>query len=382
MRLIINCSTLSASGVTQVAVSFIYECLNFKDNEYHVFISKMILKQINITEFPGNFIFYNFDSHPLYGLEGFKMRKNLRNLELKIKPDCVFSVFGPSWWTPKSPHLMGYAYPYYVYPNSPLFDIMTKLDLLKIYFLKKIHIYFLGRNGKYLVSETEDVSNRLIKLLGFKSENVFTASNTYNTCFNNFVPSSVLLLPLKKENEFRFLSLCTYSLHKNLTILNKVIPLLNKIIPENKIRFILTIDPKIFVKKFDLEIRKSIINIGRIDVDQCPQIYHECDALFLPTTLECFSANYAEAMKMKKPIITSDLSFATTICNDGALYFDPFNEKAIVDVIKKIVESPSLRESLVLKGQKNLQNFLTPLERAEKYMKICQEIVLEKNSEK
>jgi hypothetical protein len=41
----------------------------------------------------------------------------LRKLKNEIKPDCVFTVFGSSYRTSISNHLMGYANPDYVYPE-------------------------------------------------------------------------------------------------------------------------------------------------------------------------------------------------------------------------------------------------------------------------
>ena len=57
MRLIINTTTLSGTGVTQVAVSFINECRNFPENEYHIFLSTSIKKEINQSNFSENFFF-------------------------------------------------------------------------------------------------------------------------------------------------------------------------------------------------------------------------------------------------------------------------------------------------------------------------------------
>ena len=130
MKLLINCSTLSATGVTQVATSFINECKFFTENDYHIFLSKTVSNQINESEFSSNFSFYLIENHPLYGLKGFKIRKKIRELEKEIKPDIVFSVFGPSWWTPNSPHLIGFAYPYIVYSESPYF---TNFSLINKY---------------------------------------------------------------------------------------------------------------------------------------------------------------------------------------------------------------------------------------------------------
>lgn len=375
MKILINCSTLSGTGVTQVAVSFIIECVDIVSNEYHVFLSRTVDRELKNIVFPSNFYFYNFCAHPLYGFKGFQIRTKLRQLEKKINPDCVFSVFGPSWWTPLKPHLAGYAYPHYVYEDSPFFENISFIENIKIHFFKSIHLFFLKRNAQFFVCETEDVSKRLVKLFNCKNDQVLTVSNTYNEFFNRDENIDLKLLPRKSDGEFRLLSLCSFASHKNLVILNKVIPLLNITIPGNKIRFILTVDNDLFEKFIDIKVRGSIINVGRINVEKCPQMYMECDALFLPTTLECFSANYPEAMKMAKPIITSNLSFATSVCGNAALYFDPYNENEIVEVIEDLVNNTELRERLVINGIKQLNLFLTPKQRAEKYLSICESII-------
>lgn len=376
MKLIINTSTLSASGASQVALSFIDECRAFPVHEYHVFLSETINQQIDRKDFPANFTFYDFDAHPLKLKGGLKTRRKLRALEKEINPEVIFSVFGPSWWTPKVPHLIGYAYPHYVYPESPLFRIIPVKEKVKVRIFKKIHLYFLKRNGNYFVSETKDVTKRLKSLLKkIPEKNFFSVGNTCNSFYRDFKNNNEQkLLPKKLNGEFRFLPLCTYHVHKNLDILNKVIPILNETKTGKEIKFVLTIDEAVFKEKFSEEARRSIINIGRIPVKKCPQLYAECDALFLPTLLECFSANYPEAMVMEKPIATSNLSFATSVCGDAALYFDPLDEKSIVVQLLKIAEGVELRKELVEKGKAKVKEFPTATQRAEKYLEICSQI--------
>ena len=79
----------------------------------------------------------------------------------------------------------------------------------------------------------------------------------------------------------------------------------------------------------------TIINVGPIRIEEAPSLYKECDAMFLPTLLECFSASYVESMKMEKPILTSDMGFAWTVCNNAAIYFDPMDAN---DIAAKIIE--------------------------------------------
>jgi glycosyltransferase involved in cell wall biosynthesis len=378
MILLINASTLSGTGVSQVAISFIYECRNFPENEYHVFLSKTIEAQINAEDFKENFKFYVIKNHPIYGFKGFRSRCEMINLVKRIKPNCVFSVFGPSWWTPQVPHLMGYAYPHYVYPESPIFRIMPIKELLYRYLQRSIHKYYLRKNGQYYVCETEDVSKRLSHYLHVNPNRIFTVSNSYNHFFSTFKPGNNLL-PLKEAKEFRFVSLCSPYLHKNLTILNEVIPLLKRNVEFEIIKFVVTIDKDVYDTIFSDEVKGSILNIGVLPPNLCPQLYFECDALFLPTLLECFSANYPEAMFMKKPILTSNLSFATSVCGDAALYFDPLDAHDIVEQIKKVVTDPFCYKNLINKGVERLRHFLTSSERAKQYLSICASILRDEN---
>ena len=96
--------------------------------------------------------------------------------------------------------------------------------------------------------------------------------------------------------------------------------------------------------------------------------------MFLPTLLECFSASYAEAMVMKKPILTSDLGFAHTVCKDAAVYFDPDDAHDVADKIVKLMNSPEQQAELVSKGTEQLSQFGSAQQRAIKILELCKEI--------
>jgi hypothetical protein len=84
-------------------------------------------------------------------------------------------------------------------------------------------------------------------------------------------------------------------------------------------------------------------------------------------------------MKMKKPILTSSLSFAKSICGNAALYFDPYDAKDIAEKIIKLFTESNLATDLIDKGTKRLKEFDAPEIRAKKYLQICEDI-LTKNS--
>jgi len=373
MKLIINTSNLHGGGGVQVGFSFIEECVNFREHEYHVFLCHVLKRQIDTTKFPDNFYFYDFPIFPSTFLSSCKIIKRLKKLEKKIQPDCVFSIFGPTYWTPKAPHLMGYAIPHFLYSESPFFDKISFKEKQKWSLMKIIKRFYILQNANYYHVETENLKLILSKFLNCPSEIIYTVSNTYNSSFDTVSDKLIEILPFKENGEFRFVCISAYYSHKNLEILNRIIPLLIKKRLLN-VKFILTIDQNIFESKFSEIAKQQIINIGSIPIKKCPQLYNECDALFLPTLLECFSSNYPEAMKMQKPILTSDLSFTHDICANAAIYFDPMDEVDIVDSINRLLNNNELKFDLIKKGNERLKSFNTAKERAAKYLQICKEI--------
>lgn len=373
MRIIINTSNLNKGGGIQVAYSFINECIKFIDNEYHIFLCKKLSEQIDVDKFGDNFHFYIISDSPSYfSIKGLKTIRILNKLEDRIVPDCVFSIFGPSYWTPKGPHIMGFAIAHFIYQDSPFYQIISKSDKFKWSIQKIAKGFFFKKNAQYFHVESEDVRKRLSSYLKVNIENIYTVSNTYNSEYTNRSRDNELILS-KNSGDFRIVCICAYYTHKNLEILNKVIPLLKRD-GLNNIKFILTIEDQFFEKIFTSTAKTQIINIGPIDIKKCPQLYSECDASFLPTLLECFSANYPESMIMRKPILTSDLSFAKEICGNAALYFNPLNEMDIVDKIRELYTNKELYNKLIEEGEKRVKTYPNAEKRAENYLNICQKI--------
>lgn len=96
--------------------------------------------------------------------------------------------------------------------------------------------------------------------------------------------------------------------------------------------------------------------------------------MFLPTLLECFSASYAEAMIMRKPILTSDMGFAHCVCKDAAVYFNPMNANDIANKLLTLFSKPSLQRKLVNCGGKLLGQFGSSEERVRRILELCQRL--------
>ena len=362
MKLLINLSNHLGGGGLQVALSFLSECRQLTDNEYHVFMSPNVARQVDRTSFGKNFFFYDIPTVPFW-----KLSRILSPLEKQIQPDAVFTVFGPSYWRPKTKHLMGYAIPHYIYPESIFFKKIPWIKRIKLHLKKTIQCFYIKHDADIYVTETEDASARFKRI--FRKTKVYTVSNTCGAQY--FQPEPVAKkLPEKQPEEFRLLTVSAYYPHKNLEIIPSVIDALKNHPVGKNVRFVLTLKPADYQRLIPPKYQNHVYNVGPIPVKEGPSLYKECDAMFLPTLLECFSANYPEAMAMGLPILTSDLDFAHSICHDAALFFNPTDPAQIAENIIKIAESRSLREELIKKGKQNLSCFPTPSQKAKAYLSI------------
>lgn len=372
MNIIINASSIYKGGAEQVVHSFVNECKKISGNYYHVLLCDNIYKIIDTYNFPKNFYFYRLNKRPASGyLNLIKTIQYFKKLEKEIKPDVVISTGGHGYWRPKAPIVTGFNIPHYIYIDSPYFN---NISIVKyIYWnLKKIFDMYFYRYSDAIVVQTEDVKKRLNKLL--PSAKIFTISNTVNGSFIDRKEFDKKL-PQKMENEIRLITISANYPHKNLKIIKSVLEeLFSKGI--HNIRFVLTLPQEAFIQDFgNVRYRENIINVGPVPIDECPSLYEECDIMFLPTLLECFSASYAEAMAMKMPILTSDLSFSHTVCKDAAIYFNPISSKDIAEKIMKVVQDPILQKKLIDAGERVFMTFNTPNERASRFLDIANSLI-------
>jgi glycosyltransferase involved in cell wall biosynthesis len=372
MKLLINTATTLKGGSVQVALSFIEECKAFEEHNYHVVLSEGVSGFLKREHFPSNFTFYDIGYRPSQRVFSIQSKDRFfKELEGQIEPDVVFTTSGPAYWQPQAPHVVGYNLPHYIYSESPYFQIIPLHEKLKWTLKGRLLKYFLKKEADAFVVQTDDVNRRLQRWMNVK--NIFTVSNTCSSAYfsDKVIPEK---LPKPQENEFRFLTLSSYYPHKNIELIREVIDSFDTEYA-GKVRFVVTLPSDIYRRIFPPKYRKIVYNTGPVPADECPSLYKECDAVFLPTLLECFSAAYPEAMAMEKPILTSDLGFARSICGEGALYFEPMNANSAFKKIKEIVSNENLQHRLIEKSKKRLPTFDSAVERAEKYLEICEQIL-------
>lgn len=362
IKIIINTVNLKVGGAFQRSISFLKELKEIGEDEYYIFINSRIGNQIDFSSYPDNFKFYFFDHSPASLKYRKRIIKKFDHLEEKIKPDVVFSFVGPCYWRPRSQHLVGFGIPHIVYDDySYVKKYSWKVKLEMIY--KK---YWTKKEADYYVVQTEDVRERLSDRINVDKSKIFLVSNGIGAQYKGVKVKKNTNKKLKK-----LIMISTFRPSKNFEIINDVIPYLKD--DSFNFEFHITIKKEDYKKIFRGK-EHWVKNHGHVLAKDCPDLYNECDVMFLPTHLECFSASYPEAMKMEKPILTSNFSFATTVCRDAALYFDNLNPRDIASKIIKLFHDDNLYQDLVNKGKKRLSNFDDSKQQTLKYLNICKKI--------
>ncbi len=362
MNILINCSTIRRGGGIQVAHSFLHEIKTDTKHTYIIILSSILKQQIDEHLFSKNFVFYEYNKEASPKNAVFSSDKVLDTLVAQHRIERVFTVFGPSYWRPNVLHIVGYAKPHYIYTTSPFFKAMSVKQRLRLKVKGFFHLIDFRKNADILITENPDVTAKISKKLNKKA---CTVSNTYNQVFDKSEEWSDRKLP-SFDGKY-ILTISAHYPHKNLNIIPQVIKeLLRR--DCKKFKFVVTVDKGELHS--DNESDDFIVYLGKVDIKDCPSLYAQCHYMFLPTLLECFSASYAEAMRMEKPILTSDLDFARGLCLDAAAYFDPLDSKKIAETIIQLDNNEELQQRLIHNGNERLKNFDSSRQRAEKYLQI------------
>lgn len=368
MNILINCSNLKAGGGIQVADSlcrmlnrFPEHCFTVVLSDKLAYLEKDIKCHENISTV--NYTMNNTVWRLLSGRDAF-----LDALVKENDIELVFFVFGPSVWIPRVRTAAGFAMGHLVLPDSPYWKILSLKDLIKMRLRNLLQKRSFARLADFYFTENPFISTKLQSL--FPKKYITTVTNSCHQVFQQ--PErwdKSVELPL--FNGLTMLTVAAPYPHKNLSYIPRVLDELERIAPDVKVRFVITASQDEFGDVAPAH-KDKILFIGRVSIMQCPYLYQQSQAIFLPTMLECFSANYVEAMTMRRPILTSDLGFARSLCGEAALYFDPCNPRDGALRILEIIKDESLKKKLVQAGEKQLTIFDTSFLRAKKMVNLME----------
>lgn len=376
MKILIDASGCKAGGGIQVTDSVCRQLNKYSHHRFFVVLSEQLNYLHNIIDNYANVKTYDYTMrnrvlNVITGRDNF-----LDTIADNENIDAVYLIFGPSVWRPKKLTICGFAMPHLILDDSPFWQYCPKSEIIRIRFRKLIHKWNFKILSDCYYTENEYISEKLRKL--YPRKKVVTITNNCHQIFDQ--PEKWQQdITLPSFDGITLLTICANYPHKNLNIIPGVLNELKKKHPDVNVRFVVTVN-KEDIQTTDQDILKKIVFLGRVNIAQCPYLYTQCDGMFLPTMLECFSASYAEAMKMRVPILTSDLGFARSLCGDAATYFDPTSASDIADVIAKLYDTPQLARKLIENGNRQLALFDNPETRADKIIQLIETEYKEHNN--
>lgn len=370
MRILINASNLHIGGGIQVADSIIREIVNFPQYEYRVVVSAAVRKELGGWSGHRQIRIVEYTAKPklssvLSGRDAFLDRQ-----VKEFSPDAVFSVFGPTYWRPTVLHLCGFAIPHYLYTkrDTPFFSRLTFKQRIRLMVMRWKKLRIMNRNAEAWVCETDDATERLQRLLPQKQ--VFTVSNSCNQIFEH--PERWKPFSLPESSAINFLAVSAYYPHKDLSILVKTAAWLRQYRPDFDFRFIVTVAPEIL--NVPEELKAYVLCCGRVPLERLPSLYQQADIVIHPSLLECFSATYLEAMKMKKTLLVTDLAFAKDVCGPAAAYYQAGNAVSLAGKMLELSRSPDICQALVQQGRNQQKKFLSPTQRVHTYWQLLERL--------
>ena len=365
MNILINCSNLKNGGGLQVADSFCKQLYKYEQHHFYIVLSSALTYLKGMLEMHKNttIIIYDLKKSIWTVLGG--RNKILDNLVIQNNINVALTVFGPSIWIPRCPHLCGFARAQLILKDSPYYKrigIKTKV-------IYKIWAWAFKRCSHVFFSENDFISDQLQKL--FRNVKTYTVTNYYNQIFDE--PSEWKRdIEIKKGDGIIILTLATPYPHKNIGITIDITKYLKKNYPNFKFHFVLT------CKESDIEVPSSLLShftfIDRVNITQCPYLYEQSDILFMPSLMECFTASYPEAMKMGVPIVTTDLNFAKSLCGNAACYYSSIDPASAAEAIYKVASDKEYASKLIANGKERLKKFDNYNQRADKLIEILEKI--------
>lgn len=358
MRILINTISTKkhSGGAYQIAFNFILKSQEHSEVEWIYVVSKD-LDEIMPELLKREAHYYVFPTQPDFKHSYKRVKKELSELELRLKPDVVYSITAPSYFTFETTEVMRFTMPWVTHPNKYSWSVLSWKAKMKMQ-LYCWNQRRMMKKAKYFITQSETTRQGILRITGTKPENVKVVPNVLPAIYKTLLSS-----PLPQDEEWIDIAcVANTSAHKNLDILPQVIKELQTCGVDN-LRFHVTIPTSgVFWKNMQrqldtLGIGNRVITHGRCSQIELAEMYRSCQLCFLPTLLEVFSATTLEAMYFHLPTVATDFEFNREVMGDACMYYEPKNARQAAEFIKQYIDSKELREEMKVKMEERLKQF-------------------------
>lgn len=258
-------------------------------------------------------------------------------------------------WVPLLAHTMGadlFHAPYYLYPyGMPLPTVVTIHDLIPLEYPEMIpggagrRLYrplnrLAARRAAHVLTDSEGARDSILRHLKLSPERVTTVP---------LAPDSFFTPDASTQRKPFFFSLLSNKPHKNGARLIRAFAQTEP--ATHGVRLLLAgpYDPDwpAFEQVADeAGVAEWVTVLGRVSDEMLRDYYRRCLAFVFPSFAEGFGLPVLEAMACAAPVAIADASPMRDLTGDAALRFDPFNETAIADTLRRLLQASELREAL------------------------------------
>lgn len=348
MRILVNTvSTKKISGgAFQISQNFLLKTLEHRDVEWYYITSQdlddVIGEQFNNIRGKR---YFSLPTQPDFKHTYAKVKKQIKLLEQQIKPDVVYSITAPSYFTFEATEVMRFTNPLVTHPNKYSKSTQTWIERIRTWLYCKNQVRLM-KKAHFFITQTETTKQGILRITGLPENHVCVVNNVLPSVFKQMDNT-----PIVEDDFINIACVGNPVPHKNFDILPDVLIELKRLGIEN-VRFHTTIpfdhplNNKLKKHLNELGMMKNWKNYGRISQKELEAMYQRCQLCYLPTLLEVFSASTVEAMYFNLPIVATNFSFNTEVLADSSLYYEPKNAKAAAQQLAKLIADKALQEDM------------------------------------
>lgn len=348
MRILVNTvSTKKISGgAFQISQNFLLKTLEHRDVEWYYITSQdlddVIGEQFNNIRGKR---YFSLPTQPDFKHTYAKVKKQIKLLEQQIKPDVVYSITAPSYFTFEATEVMRFTNPLVTHPNKYSKSTQTWIERIRTWLYCKNQVRLM-KKAHFFITQTETTKQGILRITGLPENHVCVVNNVLPSVFKHMDNT-----PIVEDDFINIACVGNPVPHKNFDILPDVLIELKRLGIEN-VRFHTTIpfdhplNNKLKKHLNELGMMKNWKNYGRISQKELGAMYQHCQLCYLPTLLEVFSASTVEAMYFNLPIVATNFSFNTEVLADSSLYYEPKNAKAAAQQLAKLIADKALQEEM------------------------------------
>lgn len=243
------------------------------------------------------------------------------------------------------------------------FHVRENYSLLRGAFLRQM-IRRTARKAAKIIAISDYTRNDLIETLGVPEEKVVRIYEGFDAAPFQVTYTGQQLRGIREKYnlpEKYLLSVGHLEPRKNFI---RLIQAFNMAIRENKIPHKLVIVGKenyryqqFYEILAKLNLQKMVQFTGFVAQEDLPAIYQQASVFILPTLFEGFGFPPLESMAAETPVISSNVTSLPEICGNAALFFNPYDEKELVEKIVTLINDQKLQKNLINKGLQNINRF-------------------------